>query len=64
MQSFYKKDKELSLSTMKRSFEVFEKQQVQNRKNEEASSLKLNEMLKNLQDSCYQNLKMTLHMRF
>lgn len=61
MESFYKQDKKLALTSMKKSRALFDKH-----KKEEFKSpvhLKIAENLKTLEDSCYQNLKMTMYMR-
>lgn len=60
MESYYKREKKLAMNAMKKSFSIHNKY-----KNEFQStfSSKVSENLKNLQDSCYQNLKMTLYMR-
>ena len=61
MDSFYKQDRKMALSSMKESKMLFDK----HRKEEYTSAThsKIAENMKYLEDSCYQNLKMTTYMR-
>jgi len=62
MKSFYEENKESSFLTMKKSFETFKKYGDSENGNIKSQS-KSFEILKSLQDACYQNLKMVVYMK-
>ena len=61
IKSFYKRDKEMALKAMKKSKKIFRKYIEKGNKSKDPSFSIVKENLENLQDACYQNLKMLLY---